>query len=518
LSAESQASRWPAFAVRWVLTVAVVAATAWVGLASGRGAGHVPAVWWANSVLVAVVLLSERSERWPLIVAGYFGNVIAHAVFGDPLSQVALLSMIDTGEATFAILAVQWGTQPELEPVTTRSRPAAERGVDLTDRSRLLRFVALGVLLGPLLAADFAAVILRFLVRAPMLTAFRWFPPSALGMAIVTPLILGLARQETRDLFAPQRIVKTLVYLGLLAATTLGIFSRGNFPLLFMIFPPLLFLVVELGVGGGALGACVVAAIGSAYTIAGHGALARGEASSLEQRILMLQMFLATAVLSVDVVGLVLGDLKKSALEAEVARGQLSDALETLEAVARVDATTRIANRRRHDEVLEEEWQRAVRQKMPLSVLLIDVDHFKSYNDHYGHLAGDDCLRRVAEVVTAALRRSGDHLARFGGEEFAIVLPNTDKAGAAELAEKVRLAVRNAGMRHVATSGGVLTVSLGSATAYPQRDELATTLLAEADRALYQAKRGGRDRVVVSDQIDLAESVTLKKTDATSAV
>jgi diguanylate cyclase (GGDEF)-like protein len=290
--------------------------------------------------------------------------------------------------------------------------------------------------------------------------------------------------------------VKTLVYLGLLAVTTLGIFSRGQFPLLFLIFPPLMFLVVELGVGGGALGACVVAAIGCVYTVAGHGALAR--TSTLEQRILMLQMFLATAVLSVDVVGLVLGDLKRSAIEEEAARVQLSDALDTLEGVARVDATTRVANRRRFDELFEEEWQRAVRQESSLSILLLDVDHFKSYNDHYGHLAGDECLRTVAEVVSSVLRRSGDELARFGGEEFVIVLPNTNAAGAMEIAEQVRLAVRAAAIVHEAAAG-ILTVSLGSGTASPKRDESSMRLLQTADRALYQAKRGGRDRVEMGE-------------------
>jgi diguanylate cyclase (GGDEF)-like protein len=485
---------WPRFAVKFLFTVSVVAVMAWIGLVTGRGAGHVPAVWWANAVLLAVVLLSPRHERWPLIAAGFCGNMVGHLAFHDPASQVVLLSLCDTGEATFAVLAVQWGMVSEPEPAARR-RTHEERGVDLTNRGRLLRFVLFGVLLGPLIFACLAGVILHFLVGADMVTTLRWFPPSALGMAIVTPLLLGLARQETKELFAPQRILKTLMYLGLLAITTLGIFSRGQFPLLFLIFPPLMFLVVELGVGGGALGACVVAAIGSIYTVAGHGLLARGQASTLEQRILILQLFLATAVLSVDVVGLVLGDLKRSALVEEAARVSLSDALDTLEGVARVDATTRIANRRRLDEALEEEWQRAVRQQTRLSLLLLDVDHFKSYNDHYGHLAGDECLRRVAEIVGGALRRSGDLLARFGGEEFAIVLPNTDSAGANELAEQVRSALHTAAIAHAGVGEGILTVSIGSATAAPQREEPATILLAAADHALYQAKRGGRDRV-----------------------
>jgi diguanylate cyclase (GGDEF)-like protein len=474
---------------RWVFTVAVVAAAAWVGLMSGRGAGHVPAVWWANAVLLAIVLLSRRRDRWALIAAGYCGNVLAHVLMGDPASQVVMLSLCDTGEATFAVLAVQWRMEPEVE---------LERGLDLTDRGRLLRFVVFGVLLGPLLASSAAAVILHALVGADRVTALRWFPPSALGMAIVAPLVLGLARRETLALFAPQRIAKTLMYLGTLAATTLVIFSRGEFPWLFLLFPPLVFLVVELGVGGGALGSCVVAAIGSVYTVAGHGAMARAAGATLEGRILILQLFLATAVLSADVVGIVLGDLKRSVTVEEAAHRRLNDALETLEQVARVDAMTRIANRRRLDEVLEDEWQRASRGGKSLSILLMDVDHFKSYNDLYGHLAGDECLRLVAEVASCVLRRPGDLLARFGGEEFAMVLPGTPEAGAALVAEQVRSAIRQAGIAHGEAPEGILTVSMGCATVVPERGQVASALVEAADRALYQAKRDGRDRVKVA--------------------
>jgi diguanylate cyclase (GGDEF)-like protein len=481
--------------VPWLFTVVAVAAMAWIGLQSGRGAGHVPAVWWANAVLLAIVLLSRRSRRWPLLAAGYCGNVLAHFIMHDPSSQVILLSLIDVSESTFAVIAVQWW--PALKP---------ERGesvVDFTDRGNLLRFVFFGVLLGPLLAACTAAMVLRVLVNANFITAFRWFPPSALGMAIVTPLLLGLSSRETVALFAPQRVAKTLLYLGLLAITTLGIFSRGNFPLLFLLFPPLMLLVVELGVGGGALGSCVVAAIGSIYTVAGHGVMAHVQGATLEDRILILQMFLATAVLSADVVGLVLGDLKRSALIEEEARLGLKDALETLEGVARVDATTRIANRRRLDEALEEAWRRAIREGSSLSFVLMDVDHFKNYNDLYGHLAGDECLRAVAEIAASVLRRPSDLIARFGGEEFAILLPQTDETGAAQLAEQIRLAIRSAGIEHGSATSSVLTVSLGCGAVIPGQSDDLSSLLVAADRALYQAKHDGRDRVAIASRLTM---------------
>jgi len=226
--------------------------------------------------------------------------------------------------------------------------------------------------------------------------------------------------------------------------------------------------------------------------------MAHVQGATLEQRILILQMFLATAVLSDDVVGLVLGDLKRSALIEEQTRLGLKDALNTLEGVARVDATTRIANRRRLDEALDEVWKRAIREGFSVSFVLMDVDHFKNYNDLYGHLAGDDCLRNVAEIAAGVLRRPGDLIARFGGEEFAILLPQTHEAAAAQLAEQIRMAIRLAGIAHAGVPGGLLTVSLGCSAAVPQQGDELSALVAAADRALYQAKRDGRDRVEIA--------------------
>lgn len=172
---------------------------------------------------------------------------------------------------------------------------------------------------------------------------------------------------------------------------------------------------------------------------------------------------------------------------------------EELASLARTDGLTGLANRRCFDEVLTKEWRRAMRDRTPLSLLLLDIDHFKFFNDAFGHPAGDACLRRVAHEVQTAVRRPADLAARYGGEEIALLLPNTVGSGAIAVAEQVRAAIESLGIAHSGL-GGIdrVTVSVGVATAIPSPDVGEESLLAAADAALYRAKRGGRNRVAVA--------------------
>ncbi len=159
------------------------------------------------------------------------------------------------------------------------------------------------------------------------------------------------------------------------------------------------------------------------------------------------------------------------------------------------DGLTGIGNRRAFDAAFHTEWSRAVRDSSDLGLLMIDVDCFKAYNDHYGHPAGDECLRLVAEAMAATLRRPPDTAARFGGEEFIALLPGTDGAAAAEVAERVRLAIMDAGVAHAGSALGRLTVSIGSASLAPHPGQDRQVLIDLADRALYEAKQSGRNAV-----------------------
>lgn len=177
---------------------------------------------------------------------------------------------------------------------------------------------------------------------------------------------------------------------------------------------------------------------------------------------------------------------------------ELADANRTLEAMARMDGLTGIANRRHFDSYLPTELSRSARSRAPLSLVLIDIDHFKSYNDHYGHPAGDACLKQVATVLREATRRTADLAARYGGEEFAMVLPETPQEGALEVAKGIAERLARLEIAHARSpTRGVITLSQGIATCKPGQQVDCEHLIQHADKALYQAKEQGRNRFLV---------------------
>ena len=191
-----------------------------------------------------------------------------------------------------------------------------------------------------------------------------------------------------------------------------------------------------------------------------------------------------------------LENLQQARHETEQANRQLTEANSELLRQANQDGMTSIANRRYFDEYLAHEWRRAVRQHEPLALIFADVDHFKKYNDHYGHQAGDDCLRQVAQAMAQQLRRPADLLARYGGEEFVVLLPGTSLSGAVFIAESMRVAVEQAGIPHAASdTASYVTLSLGVTSIVPTEAMAEGFLIYGADQALYIAKKSGRNRV-----------------------
>jgi two-component system chemotaxis family response regulator WspR len=188
---------------------------------------------------------------------------------------------------------------------------------------------------------------------------------------------------------------------------------------------------------------------------------------------------------------------------------ELRDSLARADKLASLDSLTGVANRRTLDTRLEEQWGRAARSQAPLALLMIDADHFKSFNDRLGHQAGDACLRAIAGVMSQRVSRPADVVARFGGEEFAVLLPDTPLEGARHVAEIIRTAVQQLAITHPGKPGptavdappalGHVTVSIGCAALVPPSGAKPHVLVELADQALYEAKRAGRDRVCIAD-------------------
>jgi diguanylate cyclase (GGDEF)-like protein len=210
--------------------------------------------------------------------------------------------------------------------------------------------------------------------------------------------------------------------------------------------------------------------------------------TNLLHKIVIEQIFLAVALFTFFPVAALLEERK--ALEISLQKSELR-----YRELANADALTGLANRRAFDERLEQAWYRALREEQSLALLLIDVDLFKAYNDLNGHVGGDECLRCIAKAIAGALQGKAEIAARFGGEEFAVILQNTKIEAAMQLAEDVREAVASLKVPHLGNQFGIQTISVGVAAEVPNRNTTVISLLTASDHALYRAKYLGRNRV-----------------------
>ncbi|MCG8614641.1 MAG: diguanylate cyclase [Desulfobacterales bacterium] len=191
-------------------------------------------------------------------------------------------------------------------------------------------------------------------------------------------------------------------------------------------------------------------------------------------------------------------ELDAKVAELEALKYELEESNEKLRQLSSLDGLTDLPNRRFFDETLVREWQRGRRKQTPLTLIIADIDHFKAYNDAYGHVIGDDCLKKVARGLDKSILRDVDIIARYGGEEFAAILPETDQEGGILIAERMLEAIRKLNITHEQSkTADHVTVSLGVATTIPQDSGNATRLIQAADRALYTAKASGRNRYKV---------------------
>jgi diguanylate cyclase (GGDEF)-like protein len=468
--------------LRMAVTFLVLLAFSWLGIVLSRQSEGVATIWLTNGMLFALVIAKPRSVWVRYFVIGFVADTLADVIYGDPLRLSVGVAVANSAEVIISCL------------ILTRIFGSP---LNLSKRRPLLGFLGVAVIGATAVASALGASwTLLFVNAGPWLTLFRtWYLGDILGMAIIAPLVFVLQRPGFFVMLQREQLLRTIYLIAVPAIATVLVFNHSADPLIFFIFPALLLVVFRLGFPGTVLSICIVAGISIAFTVAGRGPLMLIANATMLHRIVVEQIFVAVALFTTFPVAALLEERK--ALELSLQKSE-----QRYRELATADALTGLANRRGFDERLEAEWQRAIRAHESVAILLMDVDLFKSYNDIYGHIGGDECLRCIAGVIAGALQRSSDRASRFGGEEFAVILPNTELDRALVVAENIRCAVAAMNIPHQCSPHGIQTISIGVAAAIPVHEALAVSLLMQSDRALYRAKDLGRNRVEAAAPAD----------------
>jgi diguanylate cyclase (GGDEF)-like protein/PAS domain S-box-containing protein len=588
---------------------------------------HSWAVFWPLNGVTTALLLSKKRKAWPLLL--FFvtcATTISQALGPDGWREAAIDSLLNAVEVLIAASIL-----PQY----------ANLAQWLREKHLIARFFLGAFLLGPGASGLLAAF--YYHAKHPDIHFWHifhtWALADALGMASTIPLVLAVCRRSVWQFSKPWSSARTVLMLALTAATTIGVFAKAEYTLLFLLFPVLALVMFYTGFVGAMMAIELICVISVYLTLHQKGATVLG--GGTDHRVLFVQLFLSYVVMLGFPVSVLLAERRAVALKlssrerqyrllAESSRDiiiltdfngvrefvspacveilgfdphdlvgqhfsdgmheediavcnstlqdlrlglasnavliyrtlmrtgeyvwvegrlraitdeisgdvcgclvtlrdisehkrlqqELEEACTKLEHQASFDALTNVANRRRFDDIFDQEWRRAAREAQPLALMLIDIDNFKNYNDLHGHPAGDACLRAVAQTIAAHARRPGDLVARYGGEEFAVLLPLTDLRGSCELGEKIRLAVQSLELELPAQDVSVqdptvqeavgqepgqeqsagpekvrITISIGCASIVPGGEAGLPGLVEEADRALYLAKANGRNRV-----------------------
>jgi diguanylate cyclase (GGDEF)-like protein/PAS domain S-box-containing protein len=603
----------PTNRIRILIQLAASTLTLWLSFVALGTQGHFLYIWPLTAVQLSIALTDwgSRSSRIAQLAAAFVGELLATVLLGMPLWIGLWLAAVQVLEVS-CVAAI-------LVPRVTVFD-------DLKRRENVLRF-GLAALLTPMAAVALVVEPISALAHASFLVVWSIVVPSdTLGIAIVLPALMFFYSGEYRSLRKLRPHLRTgIPALFVFVSVTAFVFLQNSFPFLFLIYPPLVIVLLVLGLEGAASSTIAVAILGIWATAKGHGPMWLIRGATPELRIVILQVFLGTVVAVAMPVGALLDERRRAERSAhegqsiyqilignaedmivlssldgsrrfvspavlqltgwsdeeylglgqmggmhpedrdhartvieslasgkvqhafrhrilgkdgryrwvesflrgytdsdsgQVAgyvatvrdisaqiqveqawsaeRAALSTQNQELSDLALRDELTGIANRRSFNATLDYEFARHTRSGSPLSLLIIDVDFFKKYNDTYGHPAGDRCLRLLAQTLEARVRRITDRVARVGGEEFAAILAETDEAGARKVAKLLLDAVWALAIEHDASPQGRVSISIGVASLSPHHGGQSSALVQEADRALYESKRAGRNRISAS--------------------
>jgi diguanylate cyclase (GGDEF)-like protein len=465
--------------VEHLFLFAFVGLTAWGGVIFTHLMGNTASIWLPNGAILAYLLTREKKLWWQYLLAGFLGNFV-----GDVFSDETVLSAIE-----FSLL-----NACEIFVAAFLLRLSLTTNPDFEQPKAFFNFCILAVFTIPLLTALLASLYLYFSINEEPINVWpQWFFSDSLGVAIVTPLFLGFLSRDIFPLFSKEKRLHTL--LGFVASILVigAVFYQTTYPFLFFIPPVLIAVAAAQGIYSVALYLPFLAFIGLYATIIGHGPLALARNSILSEKIILAQLFFLINFALLYFVANLASERRR--------------VVQRLAQLALIDGLTGIANRRSFDETLSKECRRAWREKKPVSLLLLDIDNFKAFNDIYGHPEGDRCITRLAQNLSKFAHRPGDLTARYGGEELAVILTGCGEIDARKIAEHVRRSIEELGIPHKGNKANSdkVTTSIGVSTFNPTisaNENAPQILIDHADKALYEAKRTGRNKVVSLETID----------------
>lgn len=465
-----------AAALRLLWVVPLAALFSWLGIVLSHQSEGVATIWLSNGLIFGL-LITQPKRRWlAYFLAGLTADTVADMFYGDPFRVAFGVSLANSVEVVSStLLLTLWFDSP----------------LDLSKRRSLVGFLVVSVLGATAVTSALGAGWTVFLIPGPAWwEMFRtWWLGDMLGMAVIAPLVIMVQRPAFFSMFEGRRLPHTLLVLSAPMAVTALVFTHSRDPLTFFMFPMFLLVAFRLGLPGTVVNIFLVTLMAIGFTVKGHGPLMLipGE-HMLLHRIVIAQLFAGVAIFTMFPVAALLeekDDLKNSLAASELRYRNLAHA----------DELTALPNRRAFNLHLENAWTDAFTGRKPLALLILDADHFKQYNDGVGHPGGDACLCSIAKVLAGIVEGVSGMAARIGGEEFAVILPDTVEARAREIAEEIRRAVEGLCLLHPSTPSGVQTVSLGVAVRVPLGGQASIDLMRFADQALYSAKLAGRNRV-----------------------
>lgn len=447
----------------------LVCAGAWMSARLSRATGNLSCIWITNGVISAFVLTAPRQSKWKLFIAGEAASLAVDLAMGTRLAWAGWFAFCNSSEALVTILTLQ------------HFRTRAEA----TTREALIRIALYGIVLGPLAGGVLAAPVVRQIESSGFLEAVRvWFFADALGSAASLPATIFFLTQR-RNSNSRVRIAD-IGWAVILAGIAAAVFWQTRYPLIFLLLPPVAFTLFRFRLEGAIYGTSAVVLIAAIFTAEAHGPFALTPVATIE-RVSLFQIFGLILFASCVPLGYSVDERYRLAAELKRANRKLGRLI-------LLDPLTGVLNRRGFDETLASEWLRGCETSSELSLVYLDLDFFKSFNDNYGHQSGDDCLRAVARAVADSLRPE-DSVGRYGGEEFVILLPGRSLESARTTTGRIATAILELKIPHKGSPFGTVTASFGLATLQPKSDTSPYALMRMADDALYAAKRKGRDRV-----------------------